>query len=273
MKKQLMFGMAMVAMLTACNQNSGVSPDDQATVAAARGAALDGFGKGTLITQDKLPQATLDYLTKTYSGYTFVQGMQGAGRDGKTFYAVVIEQGGVRYHLHFDASGVLLPGRGRPGCPGPNEANETTIAQDKLPQTIRDYLTATYPGYKFGIAEQAADSAGVVVYYEVAILQNGKPIFLNFDATGKVLERKGGPGGPGGHGNHGMGNSVAQDKLPQTTQDYLTKTYAGYTFKGAEQVSTRDGVTLYAVLIMQGTTPYFLIFDSTGAFVSVRTKK
>ena len=275
MKNQLIFGVAFAVMLTACNQNNGLTPD-QTAVAAARGSALDGFGKGTLITQDKLPQATLDYLTKTYAGYTFVQGVQGTDRAGATFYAVVIEQGGVRYHLHFDANGVLLPGRtDKPGGhgPGPNEANETTITQDKLPKAILDYLNATYAGYTFGVAEQAADSAGVVVYYEVAIIQNGKPIFLNFDATGKVLERKGGPGGPGGHGDHGMGNFVTQDKLPQATQDYLTKTYAGYTFKGAEQVTTRDGVTLYAVLIVQGNTPYFLIFDATGAFVSVRTKK
>lgn len=269
MKNQLMFGLAFAVMLTACNQNNSLTPH-QATGAAARGAAVDGFGKGTIITRDKLPQAALNYLTATYAGYTFVQGVQGTDRAAATFYAVVIEQGGVRYHLHFDASGVLLPGRGCKGGPGHTEANETTITQDKLPQTILDYLNTTYAGYTFGMAEQAADSAGVVLYYEVGITLNSKMIHLNFDATGKLLERK---GGPGKHGDRGMGTSITQDKLPQATLDYLTANYAGYTFKRAEQVTTRDGVTVYAVMITKDSVSYFLIFDANGAFVSVRTRK
>jgi len=270
MKKQLIVGMAVAALLTACNQNSTVQPDDQATVASARGAALDGFGKGTVITEDKLPQTVRDYLAKTYAGYTFAQGVQGADRAGATFYAVVIEQGSVRYHLHFDANGALLPGRGHKGGPGPREANETTITQVNLPKTVLDYLTATYAGYTFGMAQQGAGAAEVVLYYEVSITQNGKKIHLNFDATGKLLER---PKGDKGHGPHGAGSAIAQDNLPQTVLNYLTKTYAGYAFGRAEQVTTRDGVIIYAVMIKQGDAAYFLLFDANGAFVSVRTKK
>ena len=266
-----MLGMVVTAMLTACNQTGVMSPDNQAAGALARGAALDGFGKGTIITQDKLPQTVRDYLTKTYAGYSFVQGVQGTDRAGAAFYAVVIEQGGIRYHLHFDANGVLLPGRGGHGGPGPQEANETTITQDKLPKTVLDYLTATYAGYAFVMAEQAADVAGVVLYYEVSITRGGKRIDLNFDATGKLLEQP--KGGPGGHGDHGAGTSITQDKLPQTVSDYLTKTYAGYTFGRAEQVVTRDGITMYAVMIKQGGADYLLLFDANGAFVSVRTRK
>ena len=270
MKKQLMLGMAIVALLTACNTNNALNPNQ---TASARVSAVDGFGKGTIITQDKLPQAVLDYLTKTYAGYTFVQGVQGTDRAGATFYAVVIEQGGVRYHLHFDANGALVAGRGGHGGPGPNEANETTITQDKLPKAVLDYLTATYAGYTFGMAEQAADASGVVLYYEVSITQNGKQLDLNFDATGKLLERKGGQGGPGGHGPNGQGTAITQDKLPAAVTDYLTKNYTGYAFGRAEQATTRDGVTIYAVMITQGGSDYFLLFDANGAFVSVRKKK
>ena len=265
-----MLGMVVTALLTACNQTGVVSPDDQATEALARGAALDGFGKGTIITQDKLPQTVRDYLTKTYAGYSFVQGVQGTERAGAVFYAIVIEQGGVRYHLHFNASGALQPGRGGHGGPGPRDANETTITQDKLPKVVLDYLTATYTGYTFGRAQQGADAAGVVLYYEVTVTQGGKLIHLNFDATGKLLER---PKDGRGHGPHGAGTSIAQDKLPPTVLDYLTKTYAGYAFGRAEQVTTRDGVTIYAVMIKQGDAHYFLLFDAKGVFVSVRTKK
>ena len=271
MKKQLMLGMAVAALLTACNQNGVITPDDQTAVASARSSALDSFGKGTVITQDKLPPTVRDYLTKTYAGYTYVQGVQGTDRAGAAFYAVVIEQSGVRYHLHFDAAGALLPGRGHKGGPSMNEANETTITQDKLPKAVLDYLAATYAGYTFGMAEQGADAAGVVLYYEVSITQSGKLIHLNFDATGKLLERQ--KGDKGGHGPRGMGADIAQDKLPQTVRDYLTKTYAGYAFGRAEQVTTRDGIVIYAVMIKQGGVGYFLLFDANGAFISVRTKK
>jgi hypothetical protein len=183
----------------------------------------------------------------------------------------VIEQGGVRYHLHFDANGALLPGRGHKGGPGPREANETTITQDKLPQAILDYLTTTYAGYTFVGAEQGADSSGVVLYYEVEIKQNSNNIRLNFDATGKLLERpKGRPEGPG---KPPMGTSITQDKLPQATLNYLTANYAGYSFVRAEQATTRDGATIYAVAITQSGTTYFLLFDANGAFVSVRKHK
>ncbi|GAB3557196.1 PepSY-like domain-containing protein [Spirosoma fluminis] len=269
MKKQWMFIALVAALAAGCNQaGTNVTPDDQTTASAARATAVDGFGKGTVITQDKLPQAVLNYLSTTYAGYAFVQGVQGTDRAGATFYAVVIEQGGVRYHLHFDANGTLLPGRGHKGGPGPREANETTIAQDKLPQTILDYLNTTYAGYAFAGAEQGADSSGVVLYYEVEITQNSKTIRLNFDATGKLLERpKGRPGGPG---KPPMATSVTQDKLSQATLDYLNTNYAGYTFVRAEQATTRDGATLYAVAITQTGTTYFLLFDADGKFISTR---
>lgn len=271
--KKLMVFLAIAVALSACSQTgSNVSPADQ-TSASARGVAVDSFGKGTVITQDKLPQAARDFLTKTYPGYTFVQGVQGTDRAGATFFAAVIEQNGTRYHLHFDASGAVLPGRECKGGPGRGEANETTISQDKLPQAILNYLTTTYAGYTFVGAEQAADSAGVVLYYEVGIVQNGKPVRLNFDATGKLLERpKDGPGGPGGPGAP-KGTSITADKLPAATNTYLTATYAGYTFKRAEQVITRDGVTLYAVAITQNGTEYFLLFNADGSFRAALKKK
>ncbi len=270
--KKLIITLAIAVALSSCSQiGNNVSPSDQAA-ASARGFAVDGFGKGSVITADKLPPAALDYLTKTYPGYTFVQGVQGTDRAGALFFAAVIEQNGTRYHLHFDASGAILPGRECKGGPGRGEANETTITQDKLPPTILDYLTTTYAGYTFLGAQQAADSAGVVLYYEVGIAQSGKPVRLNFDATGKLLER--GKGGPGQGGpDKPMGTSITADKLPAATTAYLTATYAGYTFKRAEQVTTRDGVTLYAVAITQNSTSYFLLFNADGSFRAALKKK
>lgn len=265
-----MMGLAVMALLSACNKDS-VQPDDQTTAASARGSAVDGFGKGTVIAQDKLPQTVRDYLGKTYAGYTFVQGVQGTDRAGATFFAVVIEQGSVRYHLHFDENGTLQPGRGSKGGPGPKDANETTITQDKLPTKVQEYLKATYPEYTFGMAQQGADAAGVVLYYEVSITHNSKKIHLNFDATGNLLVRK--EGGPGGHGSKGAGTAIAQENLPQPVRDYLTTTYNGYAFGRAEQVTTRDAITVYGVKITHNRADYFLIFDKDGKFVSVRTKK
>ncbi len=271
--KKLMGTLAIAVALSACSQTGrDVSPADQSS-ALARTGAVDSFGKGTVITADKLPQAARDYLAKIYPGYTFVQGVQGTDRAGAMFFAAVIEQTGTRYHLHFDANGAILPGRDCHGGPRNGEANETTISSDKLPQAIRDYLTATYAGYTFVGAEQAADSAGVVLYYELLIVQNGKPVRLNFDATGKLMERpKAGPGGPGAPGRP-MGTSITADKLPAVTTTYLTATYAGYVFKRAEQVTTRDEVTLYVVAITQNNDTYFLLFNADGGFRAALKKR
>lgn len=262
MKKQILLALVLAATLGACNQNgTGVTPATTTTGAAR--AAVDSYGKGTIITADKLPAAVTTYLTTTYAGYTLVQAVQGTDRMGATFYAVVIEQAGVRYHLHFDASGKFIASKGGHG-PGPNEANETTITADKLPAAITDYLKTTYPDYTLVQAEQAADSAGVVIYYETVITSGGKTFQLNFDATGKLLQRGKERGG------NPMGVSITADKLLPAITTYLTKNYAGYTFGAAYQATTRDGVTIYAVMITQNATKYLLLFDANGVFISVR---
>ena len=268
MRKQIFLGLVLAATLGACNQNSNVTPATTTATGAGR-TATDSFGKGVTITADQLPAAATTYLTTNYAGYTLIQAVQGTDRAGATFYAVVIEQSGVRYHLHFDAAGAFVASKGGHG-PGPNDANETTITADKLPAAITDYLNTTYAGYTLVQAEQAADAAGVVMYYETVITSSGKTFQLNFDATGKLLER--GKGGPG-KGGAPQGTQLTADKLPAAVTTYLTANYAGYTFGDAYQATTRDGVTVYAVMITQNSTKYFLLFDANGAFVSVRTKK
>lgn len=269
-----MLGLLVAAMLGACNQNSNVTPSTTtAAVVGAGRTATDSYGKGTTITADQLPAAATTYLTTNYAGYTLIQAVQGTDRMGTTFYAVVIEQNSVRYHLHFDANGTFVACKGGHG-PGMNDANETTITADALPAAITTYLTTTYPGYTLVQAEQAADSAGVVIYYETAITANGKTFQLNFDPTGKLLKGGGGKGGPGGPGGgKPMGTSLTAAQLPATVTTYLTTNYAGYTFGQGYQATTRDGVTVYAVMITQNSTRYFLLFDANGAFIGVRTGK
>jgi hypothetical protein len=275
MKKQIMLGLILAVTLGACNQNGNVTPGTttSAVVGAGR-AATDSYGKGTTITADQLPAAATTYLTNDYTGYTLVQAVKGTDRMGATFYAVVIEQKSVRYHLHFDANGAFVASKGGHG-PGMNDANETTITADALPAAITTYLTTTYPsGYTLVQAEQAADSAGVVIYYETVITSGGKAFQLNFDPAGNVLKGGGGKGGPGGPGGgKPMGTSLTATQLPPTVTTYLTTNYTGYTFGQAYQATTRDGVTVYAVMITQNSNKYFLLFDANGAFVSVRTGK
>ena len=272
MKKQLMLGLVLAVTLGACNQTSNVTPATSTVVGAGR-AATDSYGRGTTITADQLPAAATSYLTTNYTGYALVQAVKGTDRTGATFYAVVIEQNSIRYHIHFDANGAFVAGKGGRG-PGMNDANETTITADALPAAITTYLTTTYPGYTLVQAEQAADSAGVVIYYETVITANGKTFQLNFDPAGNLLK---GGGSKGGHGGPGKGKptgtSLTAAQLPATATAYLTTNYTGYTFGQAYQATTRDGVTIYAVLITQNSTRYFLLFDANGTFINVRTKK
>ena len=274
MKKQILLGLVLAVVLGACTQTSDVTPTTttSAVVGAGR-TTTDSYGRGKTITADQLPAAATTYLTTNYAGYTLIQAMQGIDRMGATFFGVVIEQNSIRYHLHFDASGAFVASKGGHG-PGRNDANETTITADALPVAITTYLTTTYPGYTLVQAQQAADSAGVVIYYETVITVSGKTFQLNFDPTGNLLKKGGGKGNHGGPGaGKPVGTSITAAQLPATVTTYLTTNYVGYTFGQAYQATTRDGVTVFAVMITQNSAKYFLLFDANGAFVSVRTRK
>lgn len=65
---------------------------------------------------------------------------------------------------------------------------ETKLANDQIPQSIKDYLASTYADYELAEAEKVED-AGVVTY-EVEIMVNEKEKELIFDADGKFVKEE-----------------------------------------------------------------------------------
>lgn len=82
---------------------------------------------------------------------------------------------------------------------------ETKLANDQIPQAIKDYLGSTFAEYEMGEAEKIED-AGVITY-ELEILVNGLEKELIFDADGKFVKEE---AGEADHG-HDHGDGEAHD--------------------------------------------------------------
>lgn len=86
--------------------------DMTGAVIATRGR--NGKGKGgsgnteVVITADKLPAASLTYLSTNYAGYTLVQAEQGTTSAGVTYYEVKFTYNSKIKEIHFDATGALI---------------------------------------------------------------------------------------------------------------------------------------------------------------------
>lgn len=218
MFQKLLLGAALVAAVAACTQqNVSTAPQDTESVAVINSLARLGnpnnatavTGKPcseTIIDKAKVPQAALDYVTKTYPTAVFVQAEQGTDRDGKTFYEILFTIDGKKRQLHFDAAGAVLigPGNGPKGGGGFGDHGpkgtpplKTDITADKLPKVITDYLAANKAGYTFVKAEVVTDATnGAVLFFDVRFTLNGVTSELHFDINGNLkAPHKGGPDG------------------------------------------------------------------------------
>ena len=109
-----------------------------------------------------------------------------------------------------------------------------SVTSSALPDTILNYLTDNYSGYKFDKAFEIKDSAGTIGGYVVIIGFDGKPVGILFDAAGnfqKVLEQRerGDIDGAGWHhggrfddrdGKHR--DTLAISSLPSAVSSYLS---------------------------------------------------
>jgi len=149
-----------------------------------------------------------------------------------------------------------------------------SVAAAALPDSIRSYLTANYPGYGFQKAFVIRDSAGAVGGYVVIITFNGKPAGLLFDASGKfqrVLEQvEGGDVTDGGwhaggrfHNRDGSHrDTLALTELPSGVSTYLSANYPGDTLVRA----FKNGDS--SILVISKDNGLFAtLFSSSGLFV------
>lgn len=145
-----------------------------------------------------------------------------------------------------------------------------TLAASALPTVITTYLTTNYAGYTFKKAFKITTKAGVLSGYTVVITYNGKPIGLQFDATGvfvKVLEQRepndhaGAGWHPGGRfdNRNGLhGDTIAVTALPATIKAYFSANYPTDTLLHA--VVTKD-------------TSYIVFSTNKGLYATAFTSK
>jgi hypothetical protein len=219
-----------------------------------------------------LPAANTTYLTTTYSSYLIVSAASRTDQTtgAVTGYMVDIVANNLAYELRFDAAGKFLSVENEDGSD-----EGVAIAQASLPAPIGTYLAATYPDYGF-VNARSYKLNGVVSGLEVYITVNGVQTEVMFDAAGTFISaRAGGNGGYGDHqeGNEGYGSTTAvtQANLLPAITTYLGANYAGSVFQGAYAYSQNGVLAGYEVTVLLNTVYTELLFDATGAFVSVHS--
>lgn len=150
-----------------------------------------------------------------------------------------------------------------------------SIAFSNLPAAAKTYLSTNYAGYTAQKAYVTKDSSGTVKGYVAIIQYNGKPIGVQFDASGafvRVLEQR------EGHDLHGDGfhqgghfddrdgmkrDTIALSALPAAIKSYYTANYAKDTLVRAFR--NRDS----SIIVLSSNNGLFATaFTATGTFIS-----
>lgn len=149
-----------------------------------------------------------------------------------------------------------------------------SVAFSSLPSAISTYLSANYSGYTNQKAFSVKDTSGNVKAYITVIQYNGKPVGLQFDASGnfvRVLEQREGRdmNGPGWHrGGHfddrdGLKrDTLALASLPASVKSYFVTNYAQDTLTRAY---VNHDSSIVVVSINNGV--FATVFTSGGTFI------
>jgi hypothetical protein len=149
-----------------------------------------------------------------------------------------------------------------------------SVDSTALPANLHNYLDSAYTGFHYLKSFEITDSAGANGGYVVIISFNGKPVGLQFDASGNfktVLEQREGEDihGRGWHHGGRYGNrdgqhhdTVALANLPSSISGYLQSNYPGDTLVRA--YINRDSTYL---VITSNNGLFANLFASNGNFV------
>jgi Putative beta-lactamase-inhibitor-like, PepSY-like len=166
-----------------------------------------------------------------------------------------------------------------PPAGGPAGVLGDTIPTSSIPDSVKRFILATYPGSTITVVE--IEIRNGVTFYEVEILVNGVRKELYFSATWVYLNTRNGNCGSGGAGrdNHGGSNrghggggrdSIYNVVIPAATLAQIKATYPADTVIVGKK-EKRDSVTTYVVVIRNGSTVRFLKYDANWVFISIST--
>ncbi|MFN0216621.1 MAG: PepSY-like domain-containing protein [Saprospiraceae bacterium] len=129
---------------------------------------------------------------------------------------------------------------------------DNNVPVKDLPQAIKAYVEANYPGYALDEAEKETDCSGLTVY-DVEIEQGEEnEIELTFDADGNFLYSEA---------------EIAAVDLPAAVANGIATNYAGFTTEEADKLTLADGSTRYEVELKKGKTVKEVLFDSEGTVI------
>ena len=270
MKKNLLVICGLFLLtLASCNEQSNITPTDTtSTVSSARDSADSTKSNTTkvAVTQANLLTAISTYLSTNYAGYTFVSAYSKSESGVIKGYSVDITLNSVPYHIHFDAAGAFISVNSK-GRKGKVDQSIAAVTQTELLAAITTYLNTNYAGYTF-INAYSKTSNSTLTGYSVNITYNNINYHVTFDATGVFISA-----GTRKVKTATTNVPVAQADLLAAISTYLNSNYAGYTFVNAYSEAVNGVISNYDVNITLNSVTYHVVFDATGVFVSVGTKK
>ncbi len=135
-----------------------------------------------------------------------------------------------------------------------NAEDEETIPFSKLPKAVQKAVKKACPGGKARKCEREREHGRT--QYEVKLVADGREVEIEFDASGKVLERE---------------EDIAVSQLPEGIARRAKSLVPGGKMEDA-CCKTKQGKTLYEVEIQQGRTRLELKLDSTGKVLRIRSR-
>jgi uncharacterized membrane protein YkoI len=135
----------------------------------------------------------------------------------------------------------------------------SVIADTDVPQTVKDIITTTFPGFTVTKVERDTERRAVV--FEIHINNGTQKKTLIYDKDWKLVSAH--VGGDHHTGGDHRDTVIVQKALPQAVKDSITKFFAGFTIVKITQ-ERKNGVNYFEVEFKNATGKKTIIFDLMG---------
>lgn len=220
-----------------------------------------------------LPAAVQAYMGTTYTGYSFIKAFAVKDTTGTIKgYVAIIRFNNKPVALLFKADGTfikVLEQREKNDLEGEGWHNggrfdcrdgksKDTLALKDLPQSVKAYMTTSYPGDTLVKAFKTKEGAYIV------FSKNNGAFVTVFNANGGFEKRLALPVA------EGVLENIPQGALPGAIQSYLSATYPNYVFNKADKLKINGTIKGYLVIINANNTRYAVAFDADGKFLAAK---
>lgn len=266
-KLLMMLALSLTVVVMSCDEklNEDTAPQETQDQTANSGPSrlkqvgaetfdTSGMDDWTEVTAADLPQAAQDYLNANYDGVDIAEGYR---TDTGEFVLlmdndmVIIFNADGAVILEFDLE-ALLSGYDDDHDDEDEEWDE--IPLDSLPQAIKDYVTANYPGSVIEEAVSCPENDHIIVFLDTDEI-------LEFDKDGNFIGLIDEEEWDDDDDWEEDFEEVALDSLPQAIKDHLAANYATATPEEAYFDTVEE---LYYVFL---DTDLVIVYDKDGNFV------